>query len=171
MGETFLMESEGTVEARIIARLQATIGKSNGSLQHDRIRQCSVPAPPGQSPAAHRPHGWDWKYARSTAAFWIWRRLPDELRALEPSLRSLLTAQLKRGKVSCAPPLNTTRPVPCPAPRPACCSASTRCKTTCRPGCPRQLGSERGRCLRLCAGSQPPTQDWSTIASGWRSPG
>ena len=26
-------------------------------------------------------------------------RLPDELRALEPSLRSLLTAQLKRGKV------------------------------------------------------------------------
>jgi uncharacterized protein (TIGR00255 family) len=51
-------------------------------------------------------------------------RLPDELRALEPALRSLLTSQLKRGKVEVRAawkaPTTTSLPDPSSAP---CCNA------------------------------------------------
>ena len=57
-------------------------------------------------------------------------RLPDELRAMEPVLRTLLTKKIKRGKVDERA-----------AGQPAFCSASMACKTTCKRGCP-----TRGRC-------------------------
>ena len=44
--------------------------------------------------------GWAWKSSSVNSRFLdLSFRLPDDLRALEPTLRSLLTARLKRGKV------------------------------------------------------------------------
>lgn len=63
-------------------------------------------------------------------------RLPDELRAMEPALRALLTARLKRGKVEVRAALENEDSNTLQDPLPACCSASIPCRTLSSPGCP-----------------------------------
>jgi uncharacterized protein (TIGR00255 family) len=50
-------------------------------------------------------------------------RLPDELRALEPALRTLLTARLKRGKVEVRAAIDVSSNQSLPIPAPPSCNA------------------------------------------------
>ena len=74
-------------------------------------------------------------------------RLPDELRALEPTLRSLLTAHLKRGKVEVRAALDT--------------DDSNTLQDSVRAWLPSAAPLTVADALRLCANAHSGTEDWS----------
>ena len=92
-------------------------------------------------------------------------RLPDELRALEPSLRSLLTAQLKRGKVELRAAIEHHEAGALPSPTPRLLQRINTLQDNVQAWLPQAAGLSVADVLRLCAGSQShDSQDWSTIA-------
>ena len=97
-------------------------------------------------------------------------RLPDELRALEPSLRSLLTAQLKRGKVELRAAIEHHEAGALPSPTPRLLQRINTLQDNVQAWLPQAAGLSVADVLRLCAGSQShDSQDWSPIALDWRS--
>jgi uncharacterized protein (TIGR00255 family) len=93
-------------------------------------------------------------------------RLPDELRTLEPILRALLTARLKRGKVELRASLDSTSAAALPQPSAQLLQRLGSLQDTVRAWLPQAAPLSVADTLRLCAGSAGSTeQDWSAAAT------
>ena len=82
-------------------------------------------------------------------------RLPDELRAMEPVLRTLLTAKIKRGKVE----VRDSSSVPDPSPR--MLQRLNSAQDSVRSWLPQAAPLSVAEVLRLCTGQGAGTEDWS----------
>ena len=91
-------------------------------------------------------------------------RLPDELRALEPSLRSLLTSQIKRGKVEVRATLESTDTTSVPDPSPRLLQRLNAAQDTIRSWLPQATPLSVADVLRLSVHSGPAEEDWSPTA-------
>ena len=92
-------------------------------------------------------------------------RLPDELRALEPALRTLLTAKLKRGKVELRAALESEDASALPDPSPRLLQRLNGLQDAVRAWLPQAAPLSVADALRLCATAGAPSgQDWSEIA-------
>ena len=93
-------------------------------------------------------------------------RLPDELRSLEPSLRALLTAKLKRGKVELRAVVESDTSGTLPDPAPHLLHRLNGLQDTVKAWLPQAAPLSVADALRLCANAGSGTsQDWSEIAS------
>lgn len=93
-------------------------------------------------------------------------RLPDELRALEPQFRALLTQRLKRGKVELRATLESQEGGAFVAPSPQLLQRLNGLQDTVRAWLPQATPLSVADVLRLCASAQSGgTQDWSGPAS------
>ncbi len=92
-------------------------------------------------------------------------RLPDELRALEPALRTLLTAKLKRGKVELRAALESEDASALPDPTPRLLQRLNGLQDAVKAWLPQAAPLSVADALRLCASAGTPSgQDWSEIA-------
>jgi uncharacterized protein (TIGR00255 family) len=91
-------------------------------------------------------------------------RLPDELRALEPPLRSLLTGRIKRGKVEVRATLESTDASNVPDPSPRLLQRLNAAQDTIRSWLPQATPLSVADVLRLSAYSGPAEEDWNTTA-------
>ena len=91
-------------------------------------------------------------------------RLPDELRALEPSLRSLLTSHIKRGKVEVRATLESTDTTSVPDPSPRLLQRLNAAQDTIRSWLPQATPLSVADVLRLSVHSGPAEEDWSPTA-------
>ena len=92
-------------------------------------------------------------------------RLPDELRAAEPALRSLLTAQLRRGKVEVRAVLENSDGVDLPDLSPRLLQRLNMLQDGIRAWLPQAPLLSVADALRLCANSATPAEDWSAIVT------
>ncbi|MDH4428453.1 MAG: YicC family protein [Acidovorax sp.] len=88
-------------------------------------------------------------------------RLPDELRAMEPALRTLLTAQLKRGKVEVRAALESDDSNALPDPPARVLQRLNTLQDSVRAWLPSAAPLSVADALRLCANAQTGTEDWS----------
>ena len=88
-------------------------------------------------------------------------RLPDELRALEPALRSLLTARLKRGKVEVRAALEADDANSLQDPPPRLLQRLNSLQDSVRAWLPSAAPLTVADALRLCANTPTSTEDWS----------
>ena len=88
-------------------------------------------------------------------------RLPDELRALEPALRSLLTARLKRGKVEVRAALEADDANSLQDPPPRLLQRLNSLQDSVRAWLPSAAPLTVADALRLCAYTPTSTEDWS----------
>lgn len=88
-------------------------------------------------------------------------RLPDELRAHEPALRNLLTAQLKRGKVEVRASLENDGSDSLQDPSPRVLQRLGSLQDSVKSWLPLAAPLSVADALRLCATAQSPTDDWS----------
>ena len=88
-------------------------------------------------------------------------RLPDELRALEPALRSLLTARLKRGKVEVRAALDTDDSNTLQDPPARLLQRLNSLQDSVRAWLPSAAPLTVADALRLCANAHSGTEDWS----------
>ena len=92
-------------------------------------------------------------------------RLPDELRSLEPSLRALITAKLKRGKVELRAVVESDSASTLSDPAPLLLQRLNSLQDTVKAWLPQAAPLSVADALRLCAGAGSSTsQDWSEIA-------
>ncbi|MEG0052029.1 MAG: YicC/YloC family endoribonuclease [Comamonas sp.] len=91
-------------------------------------------------------------------------RLPDELRALEPALRSLLTARLKRGKVEVRAAIDSNDNQALSAPSATQLQRLVNLQDSIQAWLPKARELSVADALRLCSGSSGPSNDWSEIA-------
>lgn len=88
-------------------------------------------------------------------------RLPDELRAMEPALRSLLTAQLKRGKVEVRAAIESDDSSALQDPPARVLQRLNSLQDSVRSWLPSAAPLSVADALRLCANAQTGTEDWS----------
>ncbi|MCW8176540.1 YicC/YloC family endoribonuclease [Verminephrobacter aporrectodeae] len=88
-------------------------------------------------------------------------RLPDELRALEPALRSLLTARLRRGKVELRAALGNEGSSPLQDPPAKLLQRLSFLQDCVRAWLPDAAPLTVADTLRLCATAQAGAEDWS----------
>ena len=88
-------------------------------------------------------------------------RLPDELRALEPTLRSLLTARLKRGKVEVRAALEADDSAALQDPPPRLLQRLNSLQDSVRAWLPSAAPLTVADALRLCANAPAGAEDWS----------
>ena len=88
-------------------------------------------------------------------------RLPDELRALEPALRSLLTARLKRGKVEVRAALESEDSNALQDPPPRLLQRLNSIQDSVRAWLPAAAPLTVADALRLCANAPSASEDWS----------
>ena len=91
-------------------------------------------------------------------------RLPDELRALEPALRSLLTARLKRGKVEVRAAIDSNDNQALSTPSATQLQRLVNLQDSIQAWLPKARELSVADALRLCSGSSGPANDWSEIA-------
>lgn len=91
-------------------------------------------------------------------------RLPDELRAQEPALRSLLTAKLKRGKVEVRAAIDLDAASALPQPSQALLHRLVSLQDQVQAWLPSAAPLSVSDALRLCGQGQGGNTDWSTIA-------
>ena len=91
-------------------------------------------------------------------------RLPDELRALEPVLRSLLTAKIKRGKVEVRATLDSTDTAALTEPSPRLLQRLNSAQDAIRSWLPQATPLSVAEVLRLSTSQGTGTEDWSTAA-------
>ena len=91
-------------------------------------------------------------------------RLPDELRAQEPALRTLLTARLKRGKVEVRAAIDQDAASSLPQPSPALLQRMVSLQDQVQAWLPDAKGLSVADALRLCGQGQSSAVDWSEIA-------
>ncbi|HEY9239812.1 MAG TPA: YicC/YloC family endoribonuclease, partial [Burkholderiaceae bacterium] len=80
-------------------------------------------------------------------------RLPDEFRALEPTLRELITAAFKRGKIELRLSTRTDSETPWPQPQPDQLNRLVRLESTVRGWLPDAAGLSVHEVLQWCKGS------------------
>jgi uncharacterized protein (TIGR00255 family) len=88
-------------------------------------------------------------------------RLPDELRALEPALRSLLTARLKRGKVEVRAALESDDSNALQDPPPRMLQRLNSLQDSVKAWLPNAAPLTVADALRLCANAPAGSEDWS----------
>ena len=88
-------------------------------------------------------------------------RLPDELRAMEPVLRTLLTAKIKRGKVEVRATLESGDSSTIPDPSPRMLQRLNSAQDAVRAWLPQAAPLSVAEVLRLCTGQGAGTEDWS----------
>ncbi len=88
-------------------------------------------------------------------------RLPDELRAQEPVLRSLLTARLKRGKVEVRASIENEDTTALPDPAPRLLQRLNSAQDAVRAWLPDAAPLSVADALRLCANAGSVQDDWS----------
>ena len=88
-------------------------------------------------------------------------RLPDELRAMEPVLRTLLTARLKRGKVEVRAALENEDSNTLPDPAPRLLQRLNSVQDSVRAWLPEAAPLTVADALRLCASASSGSEDWS----------
>ncbi|GKS88240.1 YicC family protein [Acidovorax sp. SUPP2539] len=88
-------------------------------------------------------------------------RLPDELRAQEPVLRSLLTARLKRGKVEVRASIDNEDTTALPDPAPRLLQRLNSAQDAVRAWLPDAAPLSVADALRLCANPGSAQDDWS----------
>ncbi|GKT17913.1 YicC family protein [Acidovorax sp. SUPP2522] len=88
-------------------------------------------------------------------------RLPDELRAQEPVLRSLLTARLKRGKVEVRASIENEDTTTLPDPAPRLLQRLNSAQDAVRAWLPDAAPLSVADALRLCANAGSAQDDWS----------
>jgi uncharacterized protein (TIGR00255 family) len=88
-------------------------------------------------------------------------RLSDELRAHEPALRALLTAQLKRGKVEVRAFVDADGATALAEPAPRLLQRVSAVQDAVRSWLPDAAPLSVADALRLCANASAPAQDWS----------
>ena len=91
-------------------------------------------------------------------------RLPDELRALEPALRTLLTARLKRGKVEVRAAIDANDNQAITLPSAPQLQRLVAAQDTIQAWLPKARDLSVADALRLCSGSSATSTDWSEIA-------
>ena len=91
-------------------------------------------------------------------------RLPDELRAMEPVLRSLLTAKIKRGKVEVRATLESGDSSSLPDPSPRMLQRLNSAQDAVRSWLPQATPLSVAEVLRLCTGQGTGAEDWSETA-------
>ena len=91
-------------------------------------------------------------------------RLPDELRALEPALRTLLTARLKRGKVEVRAAIDVSSNQYLPIPAASQLQRLVTLQDSVQAWLPKARDLSVADVLRLCSGTATTTTDWSEIA-------
>ena len=91
-------------------------------------------------------------------------RLPDELRAQEPALRTLLTARLKRGKVEVRAAIDQDAASSLPQPSPALLQRMVSLQDQVQAWLPDAKCLSVADALRLCGQGQSSAVDWSEIA-------
>ena len=91
-------------------------------------------------------------------------RLPDELRALEPALRTLLTARLKRGKVEVRAAIDVSSNQSLPIPSATQLQRLVTLQDSVQAWLPKARDLSVADVLRLCSGTATATTDWSEIA-------
>ncbi|MEG2046295.1 MAG: YicC/YloC family endoribonuclease, partial [Comamonas sp.] len=91
-------------------------------------------------------------------------RLPDELRAQEPALRTLLTARLKRGKVEVRAAIDLDAASSLPQPSPALLQRLVSLQDQVQAWLPDAKGLSVADAMRLCGQGQSSAVDWSEIA-------
>lgn len=90
-------------------------------------------------------------------------RLPDELRATEPALRALLTAQLKRGKVEVRAVLEQDSASDLPHPSPLLLQRLNAVQDQVRAWLPEARPLSVADALRWCTSSATSDEDWNTV--------
>lgn len=90
-------------------------------------------------------------------------RLPDELRATEPALRTLLTAQLKRGKVEVRAVLEQDSTSALPQPSPLLLQRLNTVQDQVRAWLPEARPLSVADALRWCTSSATSDEDWNTV--------
>lgn len=90
-------------------------------------------------------------------------RLPDELRALEPALRTLLTTRLKRGKVEVRAAIDTEDGHTLGTPAAAQLQRLVTLQDSIQAWLPRARDLSVADVLRLCSHDSSPSADWSAI--------
>ncbi|MDL5037501.1 YicC/YloC family endoribonuclease [Comamonas resistens] len=90
-------------------------------------------------------------------------RLPDELRALEPALRTLLTARLKRGKVEVRAAIDVTDNQSLPTPSAPQLQRLVSLQDSIQAWLPKARELSVADVLRLCNGTSASSTDWSEI--------
>ena len=88
-------------------------------------------------------------------------RLPDELRAMEPVLRTLLAAKIKRGKVEVRATLESSDSSSVPDPSPRMLQRLNSAQDSVRSWLPQAAPLSVAEVLRLCTGQGAGTEDWS----------
>ncbi len=88
-------------------------------------------------------------------------RLPDELRALEPTLRSLLTARLKRGKVEVRAALESEDSNALQDPPPRVLQRLNSIQDSVKAWLPNAAPLTVADALRLCANAPSASEDWA----------
>ena len=88
-------------------------------------------------------------------------RLPDELRALEPVLRSLLTARLKRGKVEVRAAIESDDSNGLQDPAPRLLQRINSLQDSVKAWLPQAAPLTVAEALRLCASASAGPEDWS----------
>ena len=91
-------------------------------------------------------------------------RLPDELRAQEPALRSLLTSRLKRGKVEVRAALESEDSNTLQDPAPRLLQRLNSIQDSVRAWLPDAAPLTVADALRLCANAPSASEDWSEAA-------
>jgi len=91
-------------------------------------------------------------------------RLPDELRALEPALRSLVTARIRRGKVEVRATLEQAEGASVPEPSARLLQRLASAQDSIRAWLPEAPPLSVADALRLCSSAGSGGQDWSTLA-------
>ncbi|GGH66760.1 hypothetical protein GCM10010975_35910 [Comamonas phosphati] len=89
-------------------------------------------------------------------------RLPDELRAHEPALRTLLTARLKRGKVEVRAAIDVDASQSLSTPSTTQLQHLVGLQDTIQAWLPKARDLSVADVLRLCSGGGGPATDWST---------
>ena len=90
-------------------------------------------------------------------------RLPDELRAQEPALRSLLTARLKRGKVEVRAALEAEAEATLPQLSQPLLQQAARLQEQVQAWLPQAHTLSVADALRLCSRNSASAQDWSEV--------
>jgi len=88
-------------------------------------------------------------------------RLPDELRAMEPVLRSLLTSKIKRGKVEVRATLESADATALPDPSPRLLQRLGAVQDSVRSWLPDAAPLSVAEVLRLCTGSGTGQDNWT----------
>lgn len=92
-------------------------------------------------------------------------RLPDELRAAEPALRNLLTAQLKRGKIEVRAALESSDGVDLPDLSPRLLQRLSVLQDGIRAWLPQAAPLSVAEAMRLSANAGTQAQDWGAIVA------